>query len=99
MALLWVRGRRLYQDVFFVQRHRRYGCGADLCRLRSDPLPVESREIEVAGIGEVLDFHAAQGGEDALRAPGVRALPVSEHLLDGDALHVVLRATELAGDD
>src|SRR6185312_6257696 len=62
-------------------------------------LRVESREVKVTRISEMLELDVAQSGKDALGASGVRVLPGPEHLLDGDALHVVLRATQPARND
>src|ERR1700726_2620733 len=59
----------------------------------------QSGEIKLARVGQVLGLDVAQGRKDGLRASRNLTLPVGQHLLDGDPLHVVLRPTQLAGND
>src|SRR5688572_3719520 len=60
---------------------------------------IELLEIELGRVGKMRHFHVAQGREDGFGAAGKVLLPLREHLFHRHALHVVLRAAELAGDD
>src|SRR5215510_1051392 len=59
----------------------------------------KAREIEGARIAEMRGHYVAQAARDRFEAPGMVALPIVEHLLDRDALQIVLRSAQAAGND
>src|SRR5215470_9411092 len=66
---------------------------------RLHALRLEASEVEVPGVRQVRRLDVAQRREDRLGAPGELALPGREHVLDRNALQVVLRAAQAAGDE
>src|SRR3981081_1276247 len=82
---------------------RRHGEGREGFRVlrsyRRNPASVEATEVEAPGVGQMAGLDVAQRRENRLGATGELALPGGEHFLHRQALHIVLRAAQRAGDE